>query len=93
MTNDVEVKSEITELLKRQLQGFRCPVCAHDEFVEVDPLDQGLQSNVMLYSGDDPIPKKHMLLRTIVCTYCGRIEQFAELALRRRLEAKGAAAR
>ena len=88
--SDVDTKAEVGELLKKQLQGFRCPVCAHDEFVEVDQPGQGLQTNVMLYSGDDPVPKKHMVLRTIVCTYCGRIEQFAELALRRRLVEKGA---
>jgi hypothetical protein len=88
MKSESELKSQIAELLKQQLQGFRCLVCHRDEFAALDLLEQGLQSNVMLYSGGDPVAKKHAPLLTIACTHCGRIEQFAEMPLRLRLLAE-----
>jgi transcription elongation factor Elf1 len=85
---EIETRKKISELLQRQLRGFRCLVCGRDEFVQLDLPEQNLQTNVMLFEGDDPVAKKHAPLLTIACTYCGRIEQFAEAPLMKRLHAE-----
>jgi predicted nucleic-acid-binding Zn-ribbon protein len=85
MLSESELKAEITKLLLRELQGFRCPVCRHHEFTQLDDIESDLRTNLMLYVGSDPIPKKHARLISIACSNCGHIEQFAELPLRRRV--------
>jgi transcription elongation factor Elf1 len=82
-------RERVSALLKQELRGFRCLVCGHDEFVELDMPELALQPNLMLYEGDDPIAKKHVPLLAIACTRCGRIEQFAEQPLLQRVRAQG----
>jgi transcription elongation factor Elf1 len=86
--HEIETRRKLSELLQQQLQGFCCLVCGRDEFVQLDMPEQNLQTNLMLFEGDDPVGKKHSPLLTIACTHCGRIEQFAEQPLRKRLEAE-----
>ncbi len=90
MLSELEVKTKVSELLRAQLRGFKCPVCGNQEFAQLDDVESELRTNLMLYAGDDPIPKKHAQLISIACNNCGHIEQFAELPLRRRvLENRG----
>jgi len=84
MLSEQELNDKISELLMRELQGFECPVCHHHQFAQLDDVQSNLRSNLMLYDGSDPVPKKHTRLISIACTNCGHIEQFAELPLRRR---------
>jgi transcription elongation factor Elf1 len=83
----LEDRRRVSELLKKELQGFRCLVCKGTEFVELDLPEQDLQSNLMLYKGDDPVARKHVPLVAIACSRCGRIEQFAEHPLLERVKA------
>jgi hypothetical protein len=83
----LEDRRLVAELLKKELQGFRCLVCKGNEFVELDLPEQDLQSNLMLYKGGDPVARKHLPLLAIACAHCGRIEQFAEHPLLQRAKA------
>ena len=84
-----ETLTKATELLMRELKGFRCLVCHNDEFVLFDQPGQQVRSNLMFFEGDDPVAKKHIPTLSIACARCGRIEQFAEKPLVDRLVAQG----
>ena len=83
----LEDRRRVSELLKKELQGFRCLVCKGIEFVELDETAPGLQANLMYYEGNDPVARKRTPLVAIACTHCGRIEQFAEQPLMARVKA------
>jgi transcription elongation factor Elf1 len=83
----LEDRRRVSELLKKELQGFRCLVCKRNEFVELGEPDDGLQSNLMFYEGGDETVKKYAPLVTIACTHCGRLEQFAQQPLMERVKA------
>ena len=85
MLSESQIQDRVSELLKKELGKYSCAVCGNDKFVILDRFDSGLQSNLMLYEGDDPVAKKHSPLRTVACTNCGHLEQFAENPLRRRV--------
>ena len=78
------------EVLKSDLHNFRCLVCKHDEFVQLDRPEDGLATNLMLYQGDDPLAKKHSPLISVACTRCGHIEQFVREVLLARSPKSGA---
>ena len=82
----LEDRRRVSELLKKELQGFRCLVCKGTEFVELDLPEEDLQSKLMLYRGADQTVGEYSPLLTIACTHCGRIEQFAEQPLMARVK-------
>ena len=84
MATEFEIEGKIDELLQSDLRGFKCPVCRHQEFAQLDDLNSHLRTNLMHYEGDDPVPKQRTRLISMACTNCGHIEQFAEEPLRRR---------
>jgi hypothetical protein len=89
MTDSEVIETErLKALLQKDLKNFSCSVCGHDEFAFIDRADEGLLPNLMLYDGDDPLPKKHTPLLTIACLNCGRLEQFAQVPLLKRLKSQ-----
>jgi transcription elongation factor Elf1 len=84
MPTEFEIDQEIDKILQSDLQGFRCPVCRHQEFAVMDDLGSRLRTNLVHYEEGDLVPKQRTRLISIACTNCGHIEQFAEEPLRRR---------
>ena len=83
----LDERRRVSELLKKELEGFRCLVCKGNEFVELEAPDPELQPNLMYYEGNDPVARKRTPLVAIACARCGRIEQFAEQPLLERVKA------
>ena len=83
-----ETLTKASELLMRELKGFRCLVCHKDEFYLLDQPREQFRSNMTFFEGGNPVAKKYILTLTIVCSNCGRIEQFAEKPLIDRLAAQ-----
>jgi hypothetical protein len=86
MSSDLVETDRLKELLLEELKNFACTVCGHDEFAFIDKAEEGLLPNLTLYDRDDPLPKKHTPLLTIACLNCGRLEQFAQVPLLKRLK-------
>ena len=79
-----QMRGKVTDLLKKDLAGFRCLVCHNDEFVLLEESLTDVQSKLTL-SAEGSGPAVQVPTLSIACTRCGRIEQFIEQMLAQRL--------
>ncbi len=86
--HQLDDKLKAMKLLEKELHGFRCPVCSKDEFVQIDLPEKNIETKLSVYEGDDPMARKHFSMFAVACTNCGRVEQFLQFFLTRRVQSE-----
>jgi transcription elongation factor Elf1 len=72
-------QGDLIELINSRFPDLTCPRCASKKFALMDDPSKGVRTGVRISGPSNIMPRGSVEIdtATVVCTNCGRIEQFA----------------